>query len=298
MWFKNLLLYRLSAEAALDINTLEVALQAAALKPCGPLEQRSTGFVSPLPEGFSALHLASSGAAFIELGIEERVLPPAVVRKALKERIAAYRQKLGRTPGKRVREQLKDEVLHELLPRAFVRSKEVAGYIDPDSRLMVVDSSSAKMGEALASKLRDGLGSFPVEPVATEESIGGVLTRWLLDNRCDSPFQLGDECVLFDPLDSRCKIRATKHDLGLDEVREHARAGKRIKQLGVVFDNRLAFTLDEQLVIRKLRFLDLVEEELGDVGEDAMAEMDARATLMVLELRRLFTALDALLRLV
>ena len=69
--------------------------------------------------------------------------------------------------------------------------------------------------------------------------------------------------------------------------------------LALVFDNRLGFTLDEKFRLRKLKFLDLVEEELGDIaGADAIAELDARFTLMVLELRRVFTALDGLFKLV
>lgn len=299
MWFKNLSLYRLPADFQLAQAQLASALETQVLKPVGPLEQRSQGFVSPYPAGHPGLVHEASGAALVELGFEERVLPSAVVRAALKERIEAYRTKLGRTPGKRVREQLKDEVLHELLPRAFVKPGRHGGYLDPQAGLLVVDSASDKPGEAIATKLRDALLSFAAEPSATEESIGGVLTRWLLEGKGEGGFELGDEVELRDPLDTRAVVKVRKHDLGLDEVREHARQGKRVSQLALVFDHRIGFTLDEKLRLRKLKFLDLVEEELGDIaGEDALAELDARFTLMVLELRRLFTALDGLFKLV
>lgn len=299
MWFKNLSLYRLPDDLELDLNALEPALAGQVLKPCGPLEQRSQGFVSPYPPGHEQLQHIGNNAALIELGTQERVLPSAVVRQALRERIDAYRSKMNRTPGKRVREQLKDEVLHELLPRAFVKPGRCGAYLDLTAKLLVVDSGSDKPGEALVGKLREALGSFAAEPVATEESVGGVLTHWLLENKGAGGFELGDEVELKDPLDTRAVIKVRKHDLALEEVREHARQGKRVSQLALVFDHRIGFTLDEKFKLRKLKFLDLVQEELGDIsGEDAIAEIDARFTLMTLELRRMFEALHGIFKLI
>jgi recombination associated protein RdgC len=64
-------------------------------------------------------------------------------------------------------------------------------------------------------------------------------------------------------------------------------------QLGLVFDERVGFVLGEDLVVHKLRFLDLVLDELDeDAMESAKAEIDARFALMSLELRRLFDKID------
>jgi len=78
-----------------------------------------------------------------------------------------------------------------------------------------------------------------------------------------------------------------------DEIREHLKSGKQVFQLGLVFAERVSFSLDEDLVVRKLRFLDLVQNELGDSEADsAIAELDARFALMTLELERLFESLQ------
>lgn len=301
MWFKNLTLYALPSGTdggePLDLDGLSDRLQEQALKECGPQELATAGFVSPYPEGHDRLVHVGSGAALLVLGTHTRVLPASVVRDALRVRIEQYRQKLGRVPGKRVREGLKDEVLQELLPRAFVKTGRVSACIDMMAGLVVVDTASDKPGETLMGKLRDALGSFPAEPVATEESISGMLTRWLLEGRAEGPFELGDDVELKDPLDTRAVLKAKHHDLGLDEIREHARSGKQVSRLALVYDKRVAFSLDEKCRLRGLKFLDLVQEQLGDVsGDDALAELDARFTLQVLELRRLFAALRQLLR--
>ena len=63
-------------------------------------------------------------------------------------------------------------------------------------------------------------------------------------------------------------------------------------QLGLIFDDRMSFVLGEDLVLRKLKFLDVVLDELGDSQQDAAAEMDARFALLTLELERLLAKLE------
>jgi len=63
-------------------------------------------------------------------------------------------------------------------------------------------------------------------------------------------------------------------------------------QLGLVFDERLSFVLGEDLVLRKLKLLDVVLDELADSPADAAAELDARFALFTLELERLLGKLE------
>jgi recombination associated protein RdgC len=98
---------------------------------------------------------------------------------------------------------------------------------------------------------------------------------------------------LRDSGDGGAAVRCRRQDLESDEIREHLKSGKQVFQLGLTFDERLSFSLDEELVVRKLRFLDQVQDELGDAQTDsAVAELEARFALMSLELRRLFDNLQ------
>jgi recombination associated protein RdgC len=115
------------------------------------------------------------------------------------------------------------------------------------------------------------------------------MTDWLARGKMPSGLALGDECELRDSADSGAVVRCRRQDLESDEIREHLKSGKQVFQLGLTFEERLAFSLDEELVVRKLRFLDLVQDELGEAQTDsAIAELDARFALMTLELGRLF----------
>jgi recombination associated protein RdgC len=63
--------------------------------------------------------------------------------------------------------------------------------------------------------------------------------------------------------------------------------------LGLTYEDRVSFTLGEDLAVRKLRFLDVVQDELETSGRDAEAdELDATFALMTLEIERLLQKLD------
>ena len=66
----------------------------------------------------------------------------------------------------------------------------------------------------------------------------------------------------------------------------HLDHGKEVIQLGLVFSERLRFVLDEKLNIRRLRFLELVQDEAEDIETDSIvARLDADFSVMSLELR-------------
>lgn len=298
MWFKSLSVYRLSPDFTFDRDAMTAALEAAVLKPIGPLEPVRKGFVSPFGGESEQLLHESAQCVLIELGSRERVLPSSVVKEAMEQKFKKIRAKSGKNPGKKQREQIKDEVLMDLLPKAFVKPARQAAYLDFENRMLFIDSGSDKACETVIQQLREGFGSFIAEPVQTEESVAAVMSAWLSKGECEGPFQLGDECELKDPVDTSCAIKAKRHDLSVDEIKDHVRNGKKVTQLGLIFDNRLTLVLDEKFKLRKLKFLDIILDEIKDgAGEDAAQELDTRFTLMALEFRRLLGSLDEVFKL-
>lgn len=297
MWFKSISAYRLPADFSFDRDRFNEALEKAVLKPIGPLEPVRKGFVSPFGSDSEVLLHESSGCALLELGGRERLLPSAVVKEAMEEKLKVIRARTGRNPGKKQREQIKDEVMMDLLPRAFVKPSRQAAYIDLEAKLLIVDSASDKAAEAVITQLREGLGSFVAEPIQTEEGVSALLSAWLAEGKCAGPFELGDECELKDPVDTGCAIKAKRHDLVVDEIKEHVRTGKKVTQLALIYDNRLTLVLDEKFKLRKIKFLDIILDEIKDTaGENPAEELDTRFTLMALEFRRLMSSLDEIFK--
>jgi recombination associated protein RdgC len=87
-------------------------------------------------------------------------------------------------------------------------------------------------------------------------------------------------------------VRCRGQDLTGDEIRAHLAAGKQVTQLGLIWNDRLAFVLDEALVVRRLQFLDVVRESLQDDALGSLeAVFDAEFALMTGELTLLLPRL-------
>lgn len=297
MIFRNLTLFRLSPAAAAEIKDIETALGEHRLKPVGPLEMASHGFVSPYGEGEDkVLTQVVSPFVLVCVGSQDKLLPGSVVNDEVGKRVAKIREEEDRKVGGKERKRIKEDVLNDLLPRAFVRSSRQSFYIDTKEGWVVLDTASAKSAENAISTLRNALGSFPAVPLAPEEGVRVLMTDWLATGQLPEDLAMGEDCELKDLADSQgATIRAKKQDLSVEEIKEHLRAGKQVTQLGLVYKERLSFVLDENLVVRRLKFLDVVMEGV-EHGEDASSEADAMLALMTLEVRELLNRLATIFK--
>lgn len=293
MWFRNLTLFRFSENSAKNLKALEAKLDEHRLRPCGPLELSTGGFLSPYGRGEENLVHRVADFALLTLGREDKLLPSSVVNDELAARLKKITEKEGRKVGSKERKRLKDEVLTDLLPRAFIRLSKLNAYLARKTGWLVLDTASRKAAEEGVTRLREALGSFPAVPMAAEESPRALMTDWLIHGKLPAGLVLGDECELRDPAETGAIARCRRQDLETDEVREHLKSGKQVFQLGLVFEERISFTLGEDLSLRKLRFLDQVQDELGETDRDSsLAELDAVFALMTLELERLLAKLE------
>ncbi len=88
MWFKNLLIYRLTQDLPFDAEALETALATKLARSCASQELTTYGFVAPFGKGEDAPLVHVSGDfLLISARKEERILPGSVVRDAVKEKV-------------------------------------------------------------------------------------------------------------------------------------------------------------------------------------------------------------------
>ena len=298
MFFRNLTLFRFPVSMRADFEAIDEALDQNRLKPVGPMELSSRGFVSPFGRDDEALSHRINDGLWMSLGGEDKILPAAVVNEMTARKAAEIEEAEGRKLGGRARKRLKEEILLDLLPRAFVRPVRTGCHVDLQHGLVAIDTSSRKTAEGLLSELREAMGSFPAVPVNAEVAPRSVLTGWLAGEPLPEGLTLGDECELRDPVDRGAVVKAQRQELDAEEIGNHLQAGKQCARLALVLDDHLSFVLGDDLVIRKLKFLDGAVEALESSERDSQrAELDARYALMVGELRRLFGVLESALKL-
>lgn len=298
MFFRNLTLFRFPSN--LKFDDLEQQLPEAALKPVGPMEMSSRGFISPFGraagDDASLLHRIDD-AIWVTVGGEDKNLPSSTVNDLLQKKIDAFEKEQGRRPGGRMRRQMKDDLVAELLPKALVKPTRTDALIDLKHGVIVVDTSSRKAAETVVSQIRQAMGSFPALPVNAEVAPRAILTGWIAGEAMPDGLSLGDECEMRDPADSGAVVKVQRMELAGEEIDTHLEAGKQVARLALTLDDHTSFVMGEDLVIRKFKLLDGAVEQLeSNERDDIRAELDARFALMSAEFRRLFTVIEAALK--
>ncbi|PCM43354.1 recombination-associated protein RdgC [Marinobacter sp. ANT_B65] len=293
MWFRNARVFRFTKPFDISAEELEEKLSSDAFKPCGPQETNRQGWVPPLGKHGEMLVHSANGYHLIALRKEEKILPGPVVKDAVEEKAEAIELEQGRKVRRKEKDEIKEQVMLEMLPQAFSRNRRSFAYLAPKDGVLVVDAGSAKQAEDLASTLRKSLGSLPVRPPVVELAPAFTLTGWL-NETVDLPatIVLGNECELKDPSEDGGVVRCKGLDLKADEIRNHLEAGMQVTKLALTWDENVSFILDEELGIRRLKFGETLQDQLDDVDvDDAVAKFDAAFTLMTLELSKLIPGL-------
>ena len=286
MWFRNLLVYRLTQDLPFVADELQAALAAKPARPCASQELTTYGFVAPFGKGADApLVHVSQDFILIAARKEDRILPGSVVRDALKEKVEEIEAEQMRKVYKKERDQLKDEIVMSFLPRAFIRRSSTFAAIAPKLGLILVDSASAKKAEDLLSTLREAIGSLPVRPLSVKIAPTATLTDWLKNQSAAEGFFVLDECELRDTHEDGGVVRCKRQDLTSEEIQLHLSTGKQVTQLSLAWQDKLSFVLDDKLTIKRLRFEDVLQEQAEQDGsDDALAQQDASFILMMMTL--------------
>ncbi|MDD5411830.1 MAG: recombination-associated protein RdgC [Methylobacter sp.] len=285
MWFKNLSIFRLTEDFTLSPEDLEQKLGALSFRPCGNQEESTFGWTSPLGKTSEHLVHAANGFMMICGKKEEKVIPAAVVNEMVQEKILEAEDQQGRKLSKKERTAIKDELIFELLPKAFTFSNKTYAYIDPKGGWLIVDTASSKKAEDLLSLLRKCLGSLPAVPLNTIEKPIATMTGWLINNEAPADITIEDECELRAPEEEGGIIRCKRHDLSLPEIKNHLDTGKEVIKLAVSWADRLSFIIDENMAIKRLKFLDLIQDQVADIETyDEAEQFDVDFSIMSLEL--------------
>lgn len=282
MWFKNLQGYRLVEPTAWAIDDLEEALTARAAAPIGESRARRVGWSAPGGKHGDRLVREVKGQRLMVLQVQERMLPPAVVKETVDERADALEKQQGYPPRRRERVALKERITEELLPRAFVRTSYISIWWDTRRHLIGVDAGSAKRAEDALDLLRETLGSLKVVPLAPKTPAGRTMSEWVRnpDTRPDG-LCLGERVVLRARGDDG-KLSASHIDVDGDEVRTSMEVGRQVDQLAIGLEENLTALLGADMSLRSIRFADALQKEAdkGEYDDDPMLQLDAEFVLM------------------
>lgn len=293
MWFKNIQVYRFTQPVNFTAEELAEQLQQHEFTPCDSQQPVSSGWTPPLGRHGSDFVHATNGNIMICSKTQEKLLPAAVINEELEEKVLEIEEAQSRKVSRKERTTLKEEITFSLLPMAFVRSRLEYAYISTQEGLLVLNSSSEKKADEFVSNLRKAVGSLPVVPLECNKDSLQLMTDWVTSGKPTHGFELGEECELRFDTDIARLIKCKNQDLRADEIMGHLKTGMHVTKLALSWNDRLEFLLDEKLMIKRIRFTDVFQEEVRDNAgdaEDKASQFDIEFSIMTLEYAQLINA--------
>lgn len=288
---KNLVIYRLTRD--IDFNNLEEQLLPLKYEPCGSQDISRFGFIPPLGIGKSeCLTHRVNDQMLISLYKEEKIIPAQVIKDQTQKKVSKLELDQGRKLKKTERDSIRDEVVHELLPRAFSKYTRFDVWINITDGFIAALVSSPRRAEDCFALLRKALGSLPVVPLTTKDPIELTLTEWVRSGQLPKGFVFGEQSEMKAILEEGGIAKYTKQDLVSDEIQTNIEAGKLVTKLSLGYEDRVTFCIDDSFILSKLKFDAAFLEKNDDIGmEDYNQRFDADFFLIISELNILIKAL-------
>lgn len=274
LWFKNAIIYQLNNDNLLDKQTIEQALKSASFSPCGNLDTTKMGWVSPYNDNnLDDFIIDMQGHLLLRIKKETKILPAPVIKQALIDKIDKQEKALSRKLSKNEKATLKDEVMFDLMPRAFSKYNHYWLWIDTENRRIIIDCSSFKLAEDILAILRKELGSLALTPLSIDKPLEKIMTNWVKEKLNFPPFILGDEAELKDPLEGNGIINCKNQDITSDEMLVHLDSGKWVTKLKIIDERGINFIINPDFTLKKVKFDSIIMDENEDIGSD---EFDKR----------------------
>ena len=281
--FKNVLIYKFDEPIEFDSLQLDEMLSQYPLRECGHDELETYGWLPAFSQGENLVE-EMNNAYFIRLGMELKKLPRRAIQTAVEKRAREHNiDLLNRARYK----ELEEVITGEFISKVYPEQSSMMAYIDTEKNWLVVDATSEKKASLVTAVLRKTLGSLPVVTYAPQFEIPMLMTDWVKNGLPSEKFGFLDEVEMKElskeeggvaryrgiPMDSK------EIELNIDE-------GWNVTKLGLSYEDIVTFSLGEDFVLKRVRYLDQFQEKL-ELSDDQNAVAQSNAYLLADTIRHL-----------
>lgn len=292
--FNNFQVYRLVHPMLelLDPQLLAERLFDWQARACGPMELSTYGFIPPISEKKLDLTVdalvesVGIGRLYLAAQKEERLLPTHVIKSELRKKIDQIENDERRKVYKKERDQLKDEIVCKLLPRAFTKTTVTRALVLGD--YIVIDQASPRKCEDFLSTLREAIGSLPVRPLMTKNSPVRAMTYWARTNDMPHGFVRGETFKSRATSAESSTLSGSGVDLSESAIADALSADREVVELQLHYGSEemgadILFSLTEDLVFKGVQWPEEMAEQISDeLGEESEVDEINQATVRML----------------
>lgn len=291
---KNLITYQADIHAGAD----EIDSRLPQFEPIGPHQRNTRGFVEVVP-GSGNRVLQFAGGFALCYRDDTKLLPADTVCKAVDAECAKVLEATGRKPGKKERKEIQADVIHDLLPQAFTRTRLTYVVYSTRTQRLFVNTGAQKAADAIASALVHALESLKTSTVHVSEPALGLTKRlenWLTNEEredCFGEFWPVDEVILADG-DRKWSVKmAASLAVAEPALRNAMQLGAKVDSMRFVTEDGTRFRITQALRLAGVKHA-LQAEDPDDGHAD---ESHAWCAQLALEVSTLDAIFDELLRL-
>lgn len=269
LWFKNAIIYQLNNDSLLNKEIIEKAVKSHPFIPCGNLDNNKMGWVSPYHDNNQDDFIVDmQGHLLLRIKKETKILPSPVIKQALLEKIDKQEQVLNRKLTKNEKATLKDEVMIDLMPRAFSKYNYYWLWIDTNNKRIIVDCNSFKQAEDILAILRKELGSLALTPWSIDKPLEQIITTWVKEKLNFPPFILGNQAELKDPLEDNGIVVFKNQEITGEEILVHFTSGKWVTKVQIIDERGVSFIVNTDLTFKRIKFDAVILDENEDISSD------------------------------
>lgn len=282
MLLKNLVLFRLPADWAVDANQLERNLAEDSLRPCGDFQMESRGWTCPHEDDVYLYQQQQQW--LLAQGVEQKLLPASVIRQEAEERAQVIAEQQGFPLGRKQMRDLRDQVTTELLPRALARRRVTYGWVDAAHRWLAVNAVADAKVEQFMESLRRADDDMQARRLETRLAPASAMAEWLVQGDAPGAFTIDQDLELRSSDAAKATVRYARHNLEGREIHDHIAAAKTVVRLGLTWNDKISFVLTENLQIKRLVLLNVINQEAAAEIDNEKEQFELDFALMTGEL--------------
>jgi recombination associated protein RdgC len=295
--FKTITAFKLDAATQGHLNALDEAIPQATVADPDKTQWSRAGFADVIQ---GPVFYGASGDRVFKVQIRERVLPGKVIRTHVLARAADLAMRQGSKCTRKQYAEIKEDVIASLLPTAFIKPVDILCLIT--GPYLMIGTGSARQVDVVLDLLHHDAYQdvlLTTSSIMVNRQVGKWMTELLLNETTDGGvFHCGESVVLKGKNKSAARFKDM--DLASKAVQNSVENNMRPVEIAVKYkdehgNDRVHFTVSDQLILKRIKFADILVNEIKEDSEggDAATEFDATCAIVAGEMKDILDKLLA-----